>query len=419
MPSFTYRGLDGYGKSVKGQVVADHERSALEQIKAQGLFPTDVRSIDSSRDKRPSIPPCTIRSAGKSRGIGRILTGGVNSADLTVFSRQLANLAGRGLPLMRTFAALTEHTENPRLRAILTDMQQEVQGGKTLWEGFAQYPSIFPPLYVSMVKAGEASGQLSSILQWLADYLEKTHTRRLQIRGALAYPALLVLVGTISVSLLITLVVPNFVTIFQEFGQALPTPTVILLGVSSAVSRWWWVIICAALSVALGFRQFARTPNGRLRVDGYMLKMPLFGKLRLKSTVSRFARTTATLLRGGVPLLDAIAVVKEVMGNEVLARGIDQVREGIRQGESFAARLREAGVFPPLLSHMVGIGEETGDLQSVLLMVADSYDVEVDAALKIIVSVLEPMIILTVGATVAFIILAMLLPVFQINMMGG
>ena len=411
MPNYTYRGLDGSGKHTTGQMTADDERTALAQIKARGLFPTDLKV---ARGGQVRAEPRTASVLSKLATSGRIGAG-----DLTVFSRQLANLVAGGLPLMRTFAALAEHTENPRLKAVMSRMQQDVRGGKALWEALSSHPKVFPPIYVSMVKAGEASGQLAVALQWLADYSEKEQARRVQIRSALAYPTLLVTVGFAAVFLLVTLVVPKFVTIFEEFEQALPTPTVILLGFSGFVAAWWWLILLAAAGAVVGMRQYARTPGGRLRVDCWKLRAPVFGKLSLKSSVSRFARTTATLLQGGVSLLDSMTVVREVVGNEELARGVDQVREGLREGESFAHRLQEASVFPPLLTHMVGVGEETGDLGSVLLTVANTYDVELDAAIKGLVSLLEPLIIVTVGGLIAFIILAMLLPVFQINLLAG
>lgn len=408
MPGFTYKGLDNGGRQVAGRIIADDERTAVLQIKGMGLFPMDVRA---ARDGQGA--------ASATRSETFHIGGGINSRDLTVFSRQLANLVSGGLPLMRTFAALTEHTESPRLRAVMQKMQQDVQTGKALWEALSAHPRIFPPLYVSMVKAGEASGQLSDVLEWLADYQEKEQTRKTQIRSALAYPTLLITVGLTSVFLLVTFIVPRFVTIFEEFDQALPMPTVIMLGISGFLTHWWWLVVGSVVAILVGLKEFARTPTGRLHVDRWKLKVPLFGKLTLKAAVSRFARTTATLLRGGVPLLDSMVVVREVAGNEVLARGADQVREGMREGESFAKRLQDTGVFPPLLTHMVGVGEETGDLQGTLLTVANSYDVEVDASIKSIVSLLEPLIIITVGSMIAFIILAMLLPVFQLNLTSG
>jgi general secretion pathway protein F len=410
VPNYTYRGLDKSGNQTTGQLTAENDRAALAQIKALGTFPTQVML---GREG----PKSSARTAGVSAP-AKMSYGRVGSADLAVVSRQLANLVAGGLPLMRTFTALTEHTENPRLKSALTLMQRDIQGGRTLWEALASYPKIFPPLYVNMVKAGEASGQLSSTLQWLADYLEKEQTQKTQIRSALAYPTLLVSVGSIAVFVLITTVVPKFVTIFEEFDQALPLPTVVLLAVSGFLASWWWAILCGLSAIVVGFRIYTQKPRGRMWADSWKLRLPLLGKLGLKSATSRFARTTATLLKGGVPLFDSMAVVRDVLGNEALARGVDQVREGMREGGSFAGRLEQTAVFPPLLTHMVGIGEETGDLLSVLETVANSFDVEVDATLKSAVSLLEPLIIITMGALIAFIILAMLLPVFQINLMG-
>ncbi len=405
MPQYSYQALDRAGKQITGQITADDNRTAVMRVKALGIYPTDVK-----------VARQAAVSAGRSSN-GRI-TGRVRTSDLTIFSRQLANLVRAGLPLMRIFSALTEHTESLRFKSVLEKMQQEIKGGKALWEALNAYPSIFPPLYVSMVKAGEASGQLSPVLSWLADYLEKEQARRNQIRSALAYPTLLLVIGTVTIISLVTFVVPRFVSMFAEFGQALPLPTVVLIGVSHFLLRWWWAIAAAIAAAVAGAKTYGHTPGGRLKFDRFRLRMPLLGRLNLKSSVSRFALTTATLLQGGVTLFDSMEIVRDVVGNAVLARGIDHVREGMREGQSFAARLKETGVFPPLLTHMAAVGEETGDLQGVLLTVANAYDVEVEATIKAVVSLLEPMIIVLIGSGIAFIILAMLLPVFALNMMG-
>jgi general secretion pathway protein F len=320
---------------------------------------------------------------------------------------------------MTAFAALSAHTENPHLRRILEQRQEEVRSGQALWQALASSPEVFPPLYVNMVKAGEASGQLASVLTWLADFQEQEQTRRLQIRSALAYPILLVCTGTAAMILLITLVVPRFSAMYAEFDQALPLATVILLGFAHNLVRWGWLAALIVISAILAFRAYAHTPAGRLRTDRWRLRMPLFGKLLSKTAMSRFARTTATLMQGGVPLLEALTVVREVLGNEALAQATDQAREGMREGERFGARLAETGLFPKFLTHMIGIGEETGDLRSMLLTVADTYDVEVNASMKSLISLLEPAIIITVGTIMGFIILSMLLPIFQLNLLGS
>lgn len=410
MPTtYTYRGLDDAGKPVHGELIADDAQSATALLKTRAIFPTEV----SQATERASAAPAS--GGGMLDGLfNRNLT-----ADVSILTRQLANLVAGGVPLMASFAALSSHTENPRLRAILENMQQEVHGGKTLWEALAMHPAAFPSLYVSMVKAGEASGQLAPVLTWLADYQEKEQARRTQIRGALAYPMLLAIAGTLAIFLLIVLVVPKFSVMFAEFNQALPLPTVVLLGTANFLGHWGWTLLAGALLISVVFSRYAKTPSGKVHVDGLRLRVPLFGKLLLRSAMSRFARTTATLLHGGVPLLDALTVVRDVLGNEVMALATDRAREGMREGERFADRLQQTGVFPSFLTHMIGIGEETGDLQSMLLTVASTYDLEVDSTLKSMVSLIEPLIIITIGGVMGFIIFSMLMPIFQINLMGG
>lgn len=406
MPQYTYTGLDKSGKQIRGEIGADDGHSALLRVKALGIYPTDIKI---SREA----------SAAHSNHVKNGNTSGkVRNSDLTIFSRQLANLVKGGLPLMRIFNALSEHTENASFRTVLDKIQEEIKGGKALWEALNEYPKVFPPLYVSMVKAGEASGQLSSVLNWLAGYLETEQLRRNQIRSALAYPALLTVVGALTIIALVIFIVPRFVSMFQEFEQALPMPTMVLIGLSNILLHWWWAILATVLACVFIGKSYVKTSKGRYAYDALNLRLPLIGKLNMKSTVSRFARTTAILMQGGVTLFDSMNIVRDVVGNEVYARGVDQVREGMREGHSFSSHLKESGVFPPLLTHMAAVGEETGDLQGVLMTVADTYDVEVETTLKSVVALLEPIIIVVIGAGIAFIILAMLLPVFQINMMG-
>ena len=409
MPTtFAYRGLDNAGKAVRGELTAEDRQSAMALLKTRAIFPTEVAPAAEHAQSAATEAP----TSGSM--FGRNLTGNV-----TIFTRQLANLVAGGVPLMSSFAALSAHTENPRLREILEQMQQDVHGGKTLWESMSAHTGAFPQLYVSMVKAGEASGQLAAVLNWLADYQEKEQARRTQIRGALAYPMLLASAGTVAIILLLVLVVPKFSAMFIEFHQALPLPTIILLAVAGFLGHWGWALVLGIVLVVVAFSRYARTPLGKVRVDGWRLRMPVFSKLLIRSAMSRFARTTATLLQGGVPLLDALAVVRDVLDNEVLAVATDRAREGMREGERFADRLRQTGVFPTFLTHMIGIGEETGDLQSMLLTVASTYDIEVESTLKAMVSLVEPLIIITIGGIMGFIMFSMLLPIFQINVMGG
>ncbi|HEY3415958.1 MAG TPA: type II secretion system F family protein [Armatimonadota bacterium] len=408
MPTYVYKGLDNAGKHIDGRLVADDERVAIAQLKARGCFPMEVAPAEGDLSAQETAPASPKR-----------FSMGNTSGDLTVFTRQLANLFGGGIALMPTLNALTEHTESAQLRAALLRMQQDVSSGKALWEALSMHPRFFSPMYVNMVKAGEASGQLSSMLVWLADYLEKEQSRRVQIISVMIYPALLVTLGTLAVISLLIFVVPKFTSMFAEFGQSLPVLTQIVIGISNFLGHWGWALLGGIAGAVLLLNIYASTPIGRLHVDGWKLRIPIFGKLGVKTAMARFARTTATLLQGGVPLLDSLSVVRDVLGNEMLAQATDQAREGMREGESFAQRLKQTGVFPPLLTHMVGIGEETGNLRSMLTTVANTYDIEVEAMLKGLVSLLEPAIIITLALTLVPLILAMLLPMLQINLLGN
>lgn len=407
--TFAYRGLDNGGKPVRGELTAEDLSGAMALLKARAIFPTLVEAA--------GAPPVTPVADGPR--LADLFSGRNLATDVTIFTRQLANLVAGGVPLMSSFAALSAHTENPRLRVMLEQMQRDVQGGKTLGDALSLHPAAFPTLYVSMVRAGEASGQLASVLNWLADYQEKEYSRRVQIRGALTYPALLAIAGSLAIFLLIVLVVPKFSVMFTEFNQVLPLPTVVLLNTAGFLGHWGWAVLLSIVLISMLFSRYARTTNGRLRVDHWRLKVPIFSKLLIRSAMSRFARTTATLLHGGVPLLDALTVVRDVLGNEVLAQATDRAHEGMREGERFGERLQQTGVFPTFLTHMIGIGEETGDLQSMLLTVANTYDIEVDSTLKSLVSLIEPLIIVTIGGIMGFVVFAMLLPIFSINLLGS
>lgn len=395
MPTFEYVAVDTSGARVAGRLTDTDEQSATERLREMGHFPTEIRAA--------------------AVGATATLRAKVKPADLTVFSRQLANLVRGGLPLLRAFTALIEHTDNLELRQILVEVRSELEGGSTLSDALATHPEAFPPLYVNMVHAGEESGALQEVLEWLANLMERDQAQRSQIRSALAYPLLLVIVGSLAVTALLVFLIPRFVTIFEELGQALPLPTQILLTVSSGLAHWWWAILGSAFVLRMAAKQWVATTSGRLAWDRLKLGLPLGGKLHRKIVIARLSRTMSTLLRGGVPLLSAMEVLRDVLGNEVLALGLDEVRAKVREGESIAEPLAQEGVFPPLLTHMIALGEETGDLPGVLDTVANSYDVEVENEMKALISLIEPLIILVMGLIIGFIILAMLLPIFQMN----
>lgn len=339
----------------------------------------------------------------------------VSFQDLTIMTRQLASLVSGGLTLIQAIDALIEHTENERLAIALTQVREELRGGGTFAEALAKHPRLFSPLYVSIVRAGEVSGELPRVLNWLADYMEREQTRRTQIRSALAYPILLSVVMVGALSFLLIFLVPRYAALFAEMGQTLPLPTQILLAVSGFLVRWGWAVAFSIVAIAYAYRLVRRTPRGRLITDAWKLRLPVFGRLLLKSAVGRMARALSVLLLGGVSVLEALAVVRDVIGNEVLAQALDEVRQRVREGERLADHLRRSGIFPSLLTRLAAVGEETGSLPQALTTVADTLDLEVDSSLKSIVALLEPALILLLGIVVGFVVISLLMAVFQLN----
>ncbi len=339
----------------------------------------------------------------------------VSFQDLTIMTRQLASLVGGGLTLMQSIEALIEHTENETLVTTLQQIREELRGGGTFAEALEKHPRIFSPLYVSIVRAGEASGELSRVLNWLADYMEREQNRRTQIRSALAYPILLTLVMIAALTFLLVFLVPRYAALFAEMGQSLPLPTQILLAVSGFIVKWWWAIVGLIAALIYAYRLARKTPKGRFVTDAWKLRLPIFGKLHLKAAIGRLSRALSVLLMGGVPVLEALEVARDVVGNEVLARALDEVRQRVREGERVADHLRRVGVFPPLFTRLVAVGEEAGNLPQSLTTVADTLDLEVDSSLKALVSLLEPALILMLGLVVGFVIISLLMAVFQLN----
>jgi type II secretion system protein F len=409
VPTFRYSALDAAGSRSSGTVVVDDEQAAVRQLRSQGLFPIQVKaeggglSLDSRAEGE--VPINLFRR--------------VKQADLTIFSRQLADLVRAGLPLLRSIHALSEHTENPVFVEVLQKVAEDLSGGTSLADALAAHPRVFPNLYISMVRAGEASGQLPEILERLAQLQETERSRRSQIMSALTYPIMLVCVGTLAVSLLVTFLVPRFKQIFEDLGRTLPGPTQFLMDTSEFVGQWWWAIILAIVGSLFAYKLWSRTDGGKLTIDKIKLRIPRVGRLVERMVVARFARTFGTLLHGGVDVLQAFSVVRNVVGNEVIARALDEARDKVREGDTIHGPLRDTGHFPPVVVHMVALGEETGNMEGVLSSIADSFEEEVENRVRALMSMLEPLIIISLGAVVFFIVSAMLLPIFQLNVGSG
>ncbi len=403
MPLFAYRGLDSSGRETSGIVEAESPRNARLKLRRTGVFPTALREEQSSRGHPQLL-------AGLAR-----LGDRVASNELAMATRQLATLVGAGLPLAEALAALTEQTERESLRRTLAQIRQQIIEGHAFAEALAQHPRIFSPLYVNMVRAGEASGALDVVLERLAEHTEKQARLIAKVRSALTYPAIMLVLGSGILFFLVSYVVPKVTRIFQETQQQLPWLTRALIAVSGVAARWWWLLLLLLAAGAAGAQRYAGTPAGRERLDAWTLRAPYFGRLTQKLAIARFARTLSTLLASGVGLLTALDIVKNIVNNAILARAIEQARDAIREGRSIAPPLRESGLFPPLVVHMIAVGEQSGQLESMLGKAADAYDGEVENAVTGLTTILEPVMIVFMGLVVLFIVLAILMPIFELN----
>jgi type II secretory pathway component PulF len=335
--------------------------------------------------------------------------------DLLIFTQELHTLVKAGFPLDRSLAVLGQLAESPAMAEIVQDMLKEVKGGKSFSEALAKYPETFPKVYVNMVKAGEAGGVLEEILGRLALYLTTSEDLKSYIVGAMIYPALLSVVALASVTILTLFVVPKFTAIFSDMGVPLPLPMTILDGLSRFVSGYWWFVLAVILVLGFYIKRFRESEEGRLKWDRKMLQIPLVGAVLRKIEVARFSRTMGTLLHGGVPLLQSMTIVRDVIGNHSIAKAIEPIRNGIKKGEGITQPMKQSGVFPLLAIHLIEVGEESGKLDSMLIQVAEAYDTEVRNGIKNLIAFFEPALILLMGIIIGTIVVSMLMAIFSIN----
>lgn len=402
MPVYAYQGLSPEGRNLSGIVDAENPRAARLKLRRSGVFPTSLDEAEGEREVR------------ESRSLGQLFER-ISPQDLALMTRQLSTLVGAGLPLVECLSALIEQVDREKLKRMLSQVREQVTEGGSLADALAQHPKVFGDLYVNMVRAGEASGALDVVLLRLADYTEASTRLRAKVRKALIYPAFMVMVGTVILFFLLTYVVPKVTRIFTESKQVLPIATRVLIGLSNFLSDWWILFVAFFALAAVGFRYYARTPKGSIAVDRYQLRAPIFGKLLQKIALARFSRTLSTLLRSGIGLLQSLDIVKNIVANQVLARAIEDARAAIREGQPIAPPLKRSGFFPPLIVHMIAVGERSGQLEDMLAKAADAYEDEVDSTVSTLTTLLEPVMILVMGATVMFIVLAILLPIFQMS----
>lgn len=403
MATFAYKALDRAGIEVAGTLDADNERLALGRLREMGYLPLEIRE---ERIAKGGILDTFVGIFTRKR---------IRGKDIVTFTRQLSTLLDSGLPLLRSLNVLGEQTENPNLKVQIKDIASSVQGGSTFSDALAKHPRTFSKLYINMIKAGEAGGVLEVVLARLAEFSEKEQAVRAKVRGAMIYPALVTLVGLGVVLFLTIAIIPTFVGMFTEVGLILPLPTRIMMGISDFLRGLWWLVLLAILALITIYRMWVRKERGRYQADRIKLRLPILGELIRKSGLSRFARTLGTLITSGVPILQALLIVRDTAGNEVISRAMVAVHNSIREGESIAGPLGKNPVFPPMVVHMIAVGEETGALDSMLIKVSDVYDREVDTTVAALTSVLEPVLILGMGVVVGFIVVSMYLPIFQMS----
>lgn len=408
MAVFEYRGiLVGTGKPVKGVRDAENAKSLRSALRRDGVLLTVATEGKAAEAK-----------AKRDIKIFEFL-GRPSTSDVAVLTRQLATLVGAGIPLFESLAALVEQVENEQLKRALTQVREQVREGTSFAKALEAHPTIFPPLYVNMVRAGEASGTLQQVLERLTAFLESQAKLKGKVTSALAYPILMAIIGTTLVSILMVAVVPNVTTIFASMDQALPWYTALLITTSDFMSSYWWLLLSLlALGIYL-FRRWLRTTKGKLTWDGFVLKVPVFGKVILMLSIARFARTLSTLLASGVALLGAMDIVANVLGNAALEKVVHEAISSIREGQSIAEPLKRSGRFPPIVTHMITIGEKSGQLESMLQSVSDAYDTEVENRVQMLTSLLEPLIIVMMGSVVGFIAVSILMPLIQMSSFAG
>lgn len=414
MPVFAYKGIDSAGKKSSGVIDADNLKTARVKLRRMGVFPTDL----SSKGGKAKSGGGGGMSLTMDVDIGKYFER-VKTKDLAVLTRQLSTLISANIPLVDALTALVDQTQNSKLRNVMAEVKDKVVEGAKFSDSCANYPNIFPSVFIHMIAAGEASGALDVVCERLAVFLEKQAALKGKVMGAMMYPIIMTSVGLALVGFLVIYVVPKVTKIFEDTGATLPLPTRMLISVSDAVANYWYIFIILLVAVVFIFRKLLKTTKGRAVYDRVTLRIPLFGNLLRMVAISRFSRTLSTLMNSGVRLLSALDIVKNIVGNTLLVRAVDDTKNSVREGESMAVPLQRSGQFPPIVIHMVSIGEKTGNLETMLERVADSYDLEVDNTVSSLTTLLEPLMILVMGGIVAFIVMSILLPILQLNQLGA
>ena len=423
MPTFVYEALNAAGKKEKGRIEADNSEAAMAAIRKNGFFPTTVREDKLKEGSGKKTDKMEKKKKSKKKRSFNISIGGVKTKILTQFTRQLSTLQDAGLPLLRSLVILEQQQKPGKLKTILLDVVEDVESGTSLSDAMSKHPKAFDRLYTKMVAAGEIGGVLDLILQRLANFMEKSERLKARIKGAMIYPICVIVVAVAIVTGIMYFVIPKFKDIFNDFDVTLPGLTLWLIDASlwvagtpesgqQAIPGYVWIIASPFL-IYFFFALIRKTKPGRAAFDIILMKIPVIGTLVEKTSVARFTRTLGTLIAAGVPILEAVLITRDTSGNHVYEKALNEVHDSIREGESVAAPLREAKVCDSIVVNMIEVGEETGDLDIMLVKVADNYDEEVDVAVSALLSLLEPLLVVVLGGIVGTIVLALFVPLVK------
>ena len=403
MPTFKFVAKDEEGQTVTDVIEAKDELVALDMLRVKNLI---IISINEEKSQAKTI-------AAKAK------SGRIKAEELVIFSRQLATMVNAGIPLVQSLDILSEQMESPAFREVVNQVRSDVEAGASLSAALEKHPKVFSLLYTNMVRAGETSGMLDEILERLSGYLEKNDKLQRKVKSAMVYPAVVSCMAIAITLVLMLKVIPTFKEIFITLGGTLPMPTQILIDISDTLRHNFIYVVIAFAAIGAGLKKIVETPQGRARFDQIKLDLPVFGPLLRKVAVARFSRTLATLIRSGVPILGALEIVGKTSGNVVIEKAVDNARNGIREGESIAEPLQKSKAFPPMVTRMISVGEESGELEKMLTKIADFYENQVDAAVSGLTSLIEPLIIAFLGIVVGSIVVAMFLPIFKITEIIG
>lgn len=421
MAKFEYVALDAKGQETTGVVEAGTQTDAIGSIREKGLFPTNIHEAG-------SVPIGTGRAKGKGRGAksGKGMSmnlnlnlpgsGRVRTKYIMSFTRQLATLIDAGLPLVRGLKVLHKQEKNVPMKAAILEVAESIESGTTFAESLSQHPKIFNKLYINMVKAGEIGGILDTVLNRLAEFMEKAQKIKGKVTSAMVYPSVVMFMAIVIVTFLLVFIIPKFEAIFDDMldGKPMPMLTQLVLNTSRTMIKYWYYVIAGIFAAVVSFKVANKTAKGKYAIDWCKFRIPLFGQLLIKTSIARFARTLGTLMDSGVPVLQALNIVRDTAGNDVMARAVNLVHDSVKEGENMAPPIEASGVFPPIVVSMVEVGEETGALPDMLVRIADNYEDEVDNAVAGITSVIEPILIVCLALVVGTIVIALFLPLISI-----